>query len=138
MFSALEFSISIDDELSALLADYAAFTDGEAGLPVDVTTADATDLVAVVDPMTAADAMVFTGSTAPADAGAPGDPAAGPAPDPAPADVPADLAADATLDLAGLPSLDGLVQLDGDGFDLDLSILDVGRGFGQFGFNDLP
>ena len=130
MFSAIEFSISIDDELSALLTDYAAFTG-------DVTAVGATDPLAVVDPMATADAMTFTGVTAPAVVDAPVDPAPTPATNIA-TDIPADTPTDATIDLSSLPGLDGLVQLDDGGFDLDLTILDVGRGFGQFGFNDLP
>lgn len=103
MFSAIEFSISIDDELSALLADYAAFT-GDGSAP-------AGDLPLVL----------------------PSDPA------PAPTVAPDPLAVvDPMVDVVGLPGLDGLFQMEGDGFDLDLTILEVGRGFGQFGFTDLP
>lgn len=142
MFSAIEFSISIDDELSALLADYTAFTgDGSASagdlpqvLPSDpaLVPAVALDPLAVVDPMVSADPMVFTGGTAAvaSDAGVAADPAPATVGDAAPTDLP--------VDVTGLPGLDGLVQLDDGGFDLDLTILDVGRGFGQFGFNDLP
>lgn len=132
MFSTIEFAISIDDELAALLADYAAFTGDDSGLAVEVAVVDFVDPAVVVDPMASGDTVVFTGETAPVD------PDAGPATDPAtdPAVVATDEPAptDVALDL---PGLDGLFQMDGDGFDLDLTVLEVGRAFGQ-GFIDLP
>ena len=144
MFSTIEIAISLDDELAALLADYAAFTGEDSGLTVEVplvdmmdpavvvdaaTTTDPVDPSVVVDPMASGDTVVFTGETAPVDPDA--DPATDPAviatDEPAPTDVAVDL-----------PSLDGLFQMDSDGFDLDLTVLEVGRALGQFGFTDLP
>ena len=132
------------DELAALLADYAAFTGEDSGLTVEVplvdmtdpavvvdaaTTTDPVDPSVVVDPKASGDTGVFTGETAPVDPDA--DPATDPAviatDEPAPTDVAVDL-----------PSLDGLFQMDSDGFDLDLTVLEVGRALGQFGFTDLP
>lgn len=144
MFSTIEFAISIDDELAALLADYAAFTGDDSGLTVEVpvvdmtdptlvgdatTTSDPVDPSVVVDPMASGDTVVFTGETAPVapDADPATDPAVVATDEPAPADVALDL-----------PTLDGLFQMDGDGFDLDLTVLEVGRALGQFGFTDLP
>lgn len=170
MFSTIEINISLDDELSALLADYAAYI-GDSGAfvvetPVvtlpdallpDVTLPDATqpdatlpdatlpdaaqpdatltpavtsDPGLVLDPMATADTVVFTGDTAPAvgDAGVAADPTTAPATDLPPTDVFGDAAVAPTLDGLSLPDV----------FDLDFTILEVGRGFGQFGFTDLP
>lgn len=129
MFSTIEFAISLDDELAALLADYAAFTGDESGVAVDVPVVDVVDPAVVVDPMASGDTVVFTGETAPVD------PDAGPAVDPAVVATDEPAPTDVTPDL---PGLDGLFQVDDGGFDLDLTVLEVGRAFGQFGFTDLP
>lgn len=126
MFSAIEVYFSIDDELSALLADNVAFVgDGSATIvdPSDAGLAPvvAGDSLVVVDPMMPADSVVFTGAT---------DPTVVAPSDPAPLDP---AAGDAVL-----PGPDVLLLVDDSGFDLDLSILDIGRALGQFGFNDLP
>ena len=129
MFSTVEFAISIDDELAALLADYAAFTGDDSGVAVDVPVVDVFDPAVVVDPMASGDTVVFTGETASVD------PGTGTVTDPAVVVTDAPASDDIALDL---PSLDGLFQMDGDAFALDLTILEVGRAFGQFGFTDLP
>jgi len=143
MFSTIESAISIDDELAALLADHAAYTGDGSDLVVADPGADLpdpgpetpldADPLTVVDPMVTADAVAFTGDTTPdvVDTDAPTDPAPAITSDPDLADV--------AVDPSVLPALDGLFQLDGDGgFDLDLTILGVGRALGQFGFTDLP
>ena len=66
---------------------------------------------------------------------APVDPDADPATDPAVIATDEPAPTDVAVDL---PSLDGLFQMDSDGFDLDLTVLEVGRALGQFGFTDLP
>lgn len=126
MFSTIELAISLDDELAALLADYAAFTGDDSGTAVDVPVVDPG---VVVDPMASGDTVVFTGETAPVDPDVDTvtDPAVVTMDDPAPTDV--------TIDL---PALEGLFQVDDGGFDLDLTILEVGRAFGLSGFTDLP
>ena len=129
MFSTIDIAISLDDELAALLADYAAFTGDDSGVAVDVPVVDFVDPAVVVDPMASGDTVVFTGETAPVD------PDAGPATDPAVVATDAPAPDDIIIDL---PGLDGLFQLDDDAFDLDLTILEVGRAFGQSGFTDLP
>ena len=129
MFSTVEFAISIDDELAALLADYAAFTGDDSGTGGELPLVGLTDPAVVVDPMASGDTVVFTGETAPV------------APDADDVTDPAVVATDAPVPddiIVDLPSLDGLFQADGDAFDLDLTILEVGRAFGQSGFTDLP
>lgn len=146
MFSTLEINISIDDELAALLADYAAFI-GESGeFAVETPVVDlpdttlepavASDPGLVVDPMASADTVVFTGDTAPVvvDTGVTGDPEPVPTTDLPPADALTDALSDATV----APDLEGLVLAEDYAFDLDATILEVGRAFGQFGFTDLP
>eukprot|EP01035_Chromulina_nebulosa_P008151 gene8150-11037_t len=115
MFLAIETSISIDDELAALLADYAAFV-GDGSTPTVDDSPDtalaptvAADPLVVVDPMTTSDPVVFTGVTSP-DAGDPAAPVdttavtSATASDPAPADPP--------VDGGVLPGVDVFVQTD--------------------------
>ena len=142
MFSTLEINISIDDELAALLADYAAFIGDSGEFAVETPEVDLPDATLespvtsdpdlVVDPMASADTVVFTGATAPVvvDTGVTGDPEPVPTTDLPPAD--------ALADAAVAPTLEGVLLPEDVAFDLDLTILEVGRAFGQFGFTDLP
>lgn len=137
MFSTIEISVSIDDELVALLADYAAFIGEDSGTVVDQPVLDPNDPAVVMDPMASGDPVVFTGETAPADLDPGADPDAVPAADSTEvaADQPVPVDVDVDVDL---PNFEGFFQVDDGGFDLDLTLLEVGRAFGQSGFIDLP
>ena len=126
MFMTLEPLINIDEELAALLVDFAAFAAADTGLVVETALAD----LDVVDPMTGDDGSVFADPSARgvADAG-----------------VPASLV-DATTLVAGLddaapsdltPTFDfDAMLLAGDfAFDLEALILAVGQNLQSLSFS---
>ena len=137
MFMNLESFVNIDDELSALLADYAAFIGDDAGLPAEIAAAvfvdPATETTMVIDPMLPDDGAVFGDAPTVVDAGVSADPA-----DTAPDMTVPDATAPAEVSI--VIEADAVLQIDAAdfGLDLDSSILFVGRGFSSHSFTDLP
>ena len=136
MFMTIEPIFNVDEELAALLADFAAFAAAESGVVVETALADlevvapVTDPAPVVDPMTDDDGSVFADLPAPgvSDAGVPA----------SPVDV---MTLVASLDDAALSDLTATFDVDamllaGDfAFDLEALILAVGQNLESLNFS---
>lgn len=161
MFTTLEISVSIDDELAALLADYASYLGDDGGLAltspfvdsgdqtvastdlaVTDTTAATTPTDLAVDPAPATDLATVVDPMASGDTvvftGSTAPVTDGSASSTDATDAGDPPPADLAIDPASLPGLDGLIEISDGGFAFDLTILEVGRTFGGPSFMDLP